>query len=54
MTVEDYLAMSEADPRRMELVDGDVVVMSEPRLPQAAPARLRAQARGAVRRVRGR
>lgn len=31
-TVEEYLAISEGDPRRLELIDGEVVVLSEPRL----------------------
>lgn len=31
-TVEDYLAITDGDPRRMELIDGEVVVLSEPRL----------------------
>lgn len=29
--VEDFAAMSEGDPRPMELIDGEVVVMSHPR-----------------------
>jgi Uma2 family endonuclease len=32
MTVEEFLAISERDPRRMELIDGEIFVVSEPRL----------------------
>jgi Uma2 family endonuclease len=31
MTVEDYLAISEEDPRRTELIDGEIVLMPDPR-----------------------
>jgi Uma2 family endonuclease len=31
MTVEEFLATSEEDPRRMELIDGEIVVTPEPR-----------------------
>ncbi len=31
MTVEEYLAISEEDARRMELIDGEIVVTPEPR-----------------------
>ncbi len=31
-TVEEFIAISERDPRRMELIDGEIVVVSEPRL----------------------
>ena len=31
-TVEEFLAISEADPRPMELIDGEVVVVSHPRV----------------------
>ena len=31
-TVEEFLAISERDSRRMELIDGEIVVVSEPRL----------------------
>lgn len=31
MTVEEYLALSEEDPRRMELIDGEIVLMPDPR-----------------------
>jgi Uma2 family endonuclease len=34
-TVEEFLAISEADPRPMELIDGEVVVVSHPALPHA-------------------
>ena len=54
-TVEQFLAISERDPRRMELIDGEIVVVSEPRL---AHGRLQAQLIGALaewqRRVPGR
>ena len=30
MTVEEFLAISEQDPRPMELIDGEVVVLSHP------------------------
>ncbi len=32
MTVEEFLAISEADPRPMELIDGELVVVSQPRV----------------------
>lgn len=44
-TVEEFLAISERDPRRMELVDGEIVVVSEPRL---AHGRLQALLIGAL------
>ncbi len=31
MTVEEYLAISEADPRPTELIDGELVVLTHPR-----------------------
>lgn len=45
MTVEEFRAISEPDPRRMELVDGEIVVMSEPRLDHG---RLQALLMGAI------
>lgn len=54
-TVEEFLTISEGDPRRQELVDGEIVVVSEPRL---AHGLLQAQLIGALaewqRRVPGR
>lgn len=54
-TVEEFLTISEGDPRRLELVDGEIVVVSEPRL---AHGLLQAQLIGALaewqRRVPGR
>ena len=35
MTVEEFLAISEEDPRPMELIDGEVVVLSHPVMPHA-------------------
>jgi Uma2 family endonuclease len=32
MTVEEFVAISEADPRPVELIDGEVVVLSHPRM----------------------
>jgi len=32
MTVEEFVAISDRDPRRMELIDGEIVVVTEPRL----------------------
>ena len=40
MTVEEFLAISEEDPRRTELIDGEIVVTPEPR---PAHAHLQAQ-----------
>jgi Uma2 family endonuclease len=55
MTVEEFLAISEDDPRRMELIDGEIVVTPEPR---CGHAHLQAQLIYAVeswrRRVSGR
>lgn len=35
MTVEEFVAISDRDPRWMELIDGEIVVVSEPRLAHA-------------------
>lgn len=35
LTVEEFLVMSEADPRPMELIDGEVVILSHPAMPHA-------------------
>jgi Uma2 family endonuclease len=35
MTVEEFLAISDADPRPMELIDGELVVLTHPRAPHA-------------------
>jgi Uma2 family endonuclease len=35
MTVEEFHAISEEDPRPMELIDGEVVVVSHPAVPHA-------------------
>jgi Uma2 family endonuclease len=35
MTVEEFLAISEEDPRPMELIDGELVVLSHPAMPHA-------------------
>jgi Uma2 family endonuclease len=55
MTVEEFVAISEADLRPMELIDGEVVVLSHPRM---AHARAQALLIGALvaweRRVPGR
>jgi Uma2 family endonuclease len=45
MTVEEYLAISDEDPRRMELIDGEIVLMPDPRF---AHARLQALLIGAL------
>jgi len=45
MTVDEFLALTEADPRRMELVDGEILVVNEPRF---APARMQARLAGAI------
>jgi Uma2 family endonuclease len=35
MTVDEFHAVSEEDPRRLELIDGEVVVMPDPKLAHA-------------------
>lgn len=45
MTVEEFVAISDRDPRWMELIDGEIVVVSEPRL---AHGLLQAQLIGAL------
>ncbi len=45
MTVEEFLAISEGDPRPMELIDGEVVFVNHPRV---AHGELQAQLIGAI------
>lgn len=45
MTVDEFLALTDADPRRMELIDGEIVVVNHPRF---AHGRMQALLSGAI------